>query len=117
MYKNKIVGKYGEDAACKYLKKLGYLIIERNFLCKSGEIDIIAQDENELVFIEVKLRTSYIYGRGLEAIDNRKIKKMKKSALYYIYVNKKEKAFIRFDAIEICLGNSKIELKHYKNII
>ena len=55
---NKIIGNYGEDIAVKFLQKNKYKIIERNFLCKCGEIDIIAKDKNILVFVEVKSRTN-----------------------------------------------------------
>ena len=54
-------GNIGEDIACKYLKNIGYRIIERNFSCKQGEIDIVAKDKNEYVFIEVKTRKNVFY--------------------------------------------------------
>ena len=62
MYKRNFFGKIGEDLAVEYLRSKGYEILERNFLCKQGEIDIIALDKNYLVFIEIKARTSNKYG-------------------------------------------------------
>ena len=50
-------GNTGEDIATEYLEKQGYIILERNFYCKQGEIDIIAKDKNEVVFVEVKSRS------------------------------------------------------------
>ena len=58
MYVNKETGKLGEDIAVHYLKQNGYVILDRNFECRQGEIDIIALDKKEIVFIEVKTRTS-----------------------------------------------------------
>ena len=62
MYEPHITGKLGEDLAVKYLQKQGYKIIERNFECRQGEIDIIALDKQEIVIIEVKTRKCLEYG-------------------------------------------------------
>ena len=69
MYLRHEIGKIGEDIAVSYLEKLGYIIIERNFIANQGEIDIIAKDKKEFVFIEVKTRTSMQFGRPVEAIN------------------------------------------------
>lgn len=71
MYYKQIEGKVGEDAAVYYLTKQGYMIICRNFKCMQGEIDIIAKDGKNLVFIEVKTRTSTRYGEAKEAVRRR----------------------------------------------
>ena len=68
MYYKQFEGKIGEDVAIHYLNKEGYMIICRNFRCLQGEIDIIAKDENYLVFVEVKTRTSTKYGEAKEAV-------------------------------------------------
>ena len=62
MYASHELGKQGENYACQYLKTKGYQIIQRNFSCKQGEIDIIAKDKEEYVFIEVKTRHNFHYG-------------------------------------------------------
>ena len=62
MLSKKEFGNIGEDISCKYLEQKGYKIIERNFTCRQGEIDIIAKDGKELVFIEVKSRSNFFYG-------------------------------------------------------
>lgn len=69
MYKRHEIGKLGEDLACKYLQNKGYKILERNFEAKQGEIDIIALDKEELVFIEVKTRSNILYGKPAEAVN------------------------------------------------
>ena len=76
MYDKKAIGKYGEDMACDYLKHNEYYILERNFNCKQGEIDIVAYDNkiNEIVFIEVKTITNFNYGFPSEAVNKLKQK-------------------------------------------
>ena len=74
------LGKIGEQIATEYVEKLGYKIIKRNFYCKQGEIDIIAQDNQEIVFIEVKTRTNTNYGKPSEAINKVKLRHMCKVA-------------------------------------
>jgi len=65
-------GHEGEQIACKFLKKRGYKVIEKNYKCKYGEIDIIAVEKNVLCFIEVKSRRSIEYGLPEEYVDKRK---------------------------------------------
>ena len=85
MYLKHEIGKIGEDLASKYLEAAGYIIIERNFLARQGEIDIIAKDKKELVFIEVKTRTSDIYGKPVEAVNTQKEKDRLNTIKYYLY--------------------------------
>ena len=73
MYTQKI-GRFGEDEAVKYLKQKGYKILDRNFSCKRGEIDIVALDKEEIVFIEIKSRVSLKYGLPSEAVTKNKLK-------------------------------------------
>ena len=74
MYLRHQTGKIGEDISIKYLENLGYTIIEKNFMAVQGEIDIIAKDNKELVFIEVKTRTNMLFGRPVEAVNLQKQK-------------------------------------------
>lgn len=116
MNANKNLGKIGEDIATKYLKDLGYEIIERNFRCRSGEIDIIAKDDEEFVFVEVKTRYSLSCGRPAEAVNNTKKKHIYKATEYYVYKNNLINSFIRFDVIEVYFYEEKYEIEHIKNI-
>lgn len=77
-------GSQGENLACEYLKKQGYEIIERNFRIRGGEIDIVAQDEEYLVFVEVKTRYSHEYGLPIESITPWKVKHLLKTAKFYL---------------------------------
>lgn len=101
---NFLTGRIGEEIALKYLKENNYKIIERNFRHKKlGEIDIIAEDKNVLVFIEVKTRKSEKYGSPLEAVNTCKQKKIKKMAEYYLTYKKIKEKNCRMDVLTITL--------------
>lgn len=87
MYNKRSIGKEFEQKAVEYLKLQGYRIIETNFQCRTGEIDIIAKQDRYLIFIEVKYRINSAKGTPHEAIDLRKMRKISKTALYYMLIN------------------------------
>ena len=62
------LGQQGEQIAVQYLKAHGYKILERNYRCRVGEVDIIAEDQGDLVFVEVKARSSKVFGNPAEAV-------------------------------------------------
>lgn len=78
------VGTQYESMAVQYLTEAGYHILERNFRCRTGEIDIIAKDGAYLVFVEVKYRASAACGSALEAVDYRKQQSILRVAQYYM---------------------------------
>ncbi|MDR1942194.1 MAG: YraN family protein [Endomicrobium sp.] len=96
-----------EREAAAYLKKNGYKILATNYVTPFGEIDIIAEDKNEIVFVEVKYRKSSYSGLAQEAVNALKQKKIIKSALLYIKRNCIKKN-IRFDVAAV--SDAKIEL-------
>lgn len=107
----KKIGDKGEHIAAEYLKGKGYKIIARNVHIGDGEIDIIAQDGDNLVFVEVKTRYSYSYGNPLEAITKDKIKHIIRSAKMYISSNHLYNMQVRFDVI----GTTGDEIEHIKD--
>ena len=108
-------GAEGEDLAEEYLIQQGYEIIKRNFTFgKVGEIDIVAKDKNEIVFVEVKTKTKDEYGDPLDRITPQKQKKLKIVAKGYFYVNGIYEHDCRFDAITIDLTHGKKEINHIK---
>ena len=117
MYQRHELGKVGEDLAVLYLKREGYQIIGRNFRYKKYEIDIIAKYNNELIFIEVKTRSSNIYGRPIDAVNMEKQKNICRAAKYYLYIHKKENAYVRIDVIEVYFYNHKYYINHIKQVI
>ena len=96
-----ILGDYGEKLAAKYLKKHKYKILEQNYTCPIGEIDIIAKDKGTLVIVEVKTRTSKLYGAPAEAVDEYKQRKLHRLGLYYQRSKRMFDMPIRFDVIEV----------------
>ncbi|MDO8498326.1 MAG: YraN family protein [bacterium] len=77
-------GNKGEDLACEYLKKQRYKILERNYRIRGGEIDIVAQDKEYLVFVEVKTRYSHDFGLPVESMTPWKVKYLLKTARFYL---------------------------------
>lgn len=115
MSSNKKLGKTGEDIATRFIKGRNYLIIERNYRCKIGEIDLIAKKDNTICFIEVKTRKSESYGRPEESINQAKIKKIKTIASYYLTSREIGDLEVSFDAILIRFKSGEYHLKHIKN--
>lgn len=108
----KELGKKGEELAIGFLKKNGYRIIQKNYVCKLGEMDIIARDKDTLVFVEVKTRRSNQFGPPQLAVNLSKQTKLSKVALNFLKENKIEDVKARFDvvAIELNPNQNKIEL-------
>lgn len=114
MGNNKILGAFGENLACGYLSECGYRVVERNFSCKAGEVDIIAIQGDNVVFVEVKTRSSEEYGLPSEAVSISKQRKIVKTALYYLQSNRLLDYMCRFDVIEIIIDE---ENNHRINLI
>ena len=117
MYQRHEIGKIGEDIATRYLEQIGYEIIQRNFECKIGEIDIIAKDKEKIVFVEVKTRASTLYGQPKDAVDVTKKKHIYRTAEFYIYIRHLENYSVRIDVIEVYKKEGKFKVHHIKNAI
>ena len=97
------MGRKGEAAVCKYLKKQGYKILHRNFRTPFGEADIVAKKADTYCFIEVKARTSDIYGLPAEAVNREKQRRYRMIARYYCNILREEVPW-RFDVAAIFEG-------------
>jgi len=95
------VGKLGEKLAQKFLKKRGYHIRETNFRCREGEIDIIAQQKDYLVFIEVRTKSNLDFGSPEESITQNKKEKLIATALTYISTHQKLPPLWRIDVVAL----------------
>jgi putative endonuclease len=111
----KELGKRGEEVALRFLKKKGYRIIEKNYACKMGEMDIIAKEKDTLVFIEVKTRTSALFGPPQLAVNFSKQRQLSKVALNYLKENRLEEAKARFDVVAILLGQKEEGIELIRN--
>jgi putative endonuclease len=113
-------GSLGEDIAKDYLQRKGYKILEQNYENKYGEIDLVAKDNNNLVFTEVKTRIGEQFGTPEDAINFKKKAKLIKNAQAYVFYNKKARNFnsFRIDAVCIVLDENKqiVRIDHYQNI-
>ena len=98
------LGEQGEMAACRFLKTRGYEILEKNYKCKLGEIDVIARRQGRLAFVEIKTRTSARFGTPQEAVDLRKQEKIFKVAQWYLKEKKILRSPIAFDIVAILWG-------------
>lgn len=98
---NQVIGRYGESKACDFLKKNKYVILERNYKTKIGEIDIIAKQAGVIVFIEVKRRMTRAMGYGRFAVTKSKQMKIKMVATQYLKSKKLLDNSVRFDVIEL----------------
>ncbi len=107
----KELGKTGEEMALRFLKKRGYQIIERNYTCKMGEMDIIAKEKDTLAFIEVKTRTSTVFGPPQLAVNDAKQRQLSKVALYYLKEKHVENIKARFDVVAILFGQEGEEIE------
>ncbi|HEX3015424.1 MAG TPA: YraN family protein [Desulfobacteria bacterium] len=95
------LGRAGEDMALNYLKSVGMQLLERNYRCRLGEIDLVMVDRGQLVFVEVRTKSSKTFGTGLESITSRKRRKLKTLARYYMMYTGLKNDNIRFDVVSI----------------
>jgi len=97
----KVLGNAGEEIAASYLQQHGYTIRERQYRCKLGEIDIIAEYSGEIIFVEVKTRRSSSCGTPALAVNYYKKRKIIRAAQVYIQFNRLEDRNCRFDVLEV----------------
>jgi len=95
------LGECGEREAACFLEKQGYKILERNYKCRIGEIDVIARRKGRIAFVEIKTRTSVQFGTPQEAVDLKKQKKIFKLAQWYLKEKKLEKESVAFDVVAV----------------
>jgi putative endonuclease len=95
------VGRRGEDCAAEYLLQAGYTLVERNWRCDQGEIDLIAQRAGDIVFVEVKTRSGVGYGHPFEAITVRKLARLRRLAAVWCRQSGRRARHIRIDAIAV----------------
>lgn len=107
-------GLIGEMRASRYLRAKGYEIYSANYRSKSGEIDLIAEKDGVLCFIEVKTRRESAYFTPAEAVDRRKEENVKSTAASFLAATKLNMPF-RFDIIEVVLGETEYKIRHIEN--
>jgi putative endonuclease len=109
------LGRQGEALAAAYLRNKGYRILEQNYRCRLGEIDIIASDRKTICFIEVKTRSTAYYGRPEVSVHKSKQQKLSRLALWFLKENQLSHARARFDVVAITRRSDLNEIDHFVN--
>jgi putative endonuclease len=110
-----LLGDRGERAAARFLRRRGFTIVERNYRCRFGEIDLIAIERDTVVFIEVKTRTRRDYGEPIEAVDWHKQRQIIRVATHYIRRHRLEDRQVRFDVVGIRPNGLRWEVELIRN--
>ncbi len=110
------LGTFGENAAVEFLSSRGYQIIDRNYRCELGEIDIVAQDGRWVVFVEVKTRSGGGYGHPFEAITKQKLNRMRKLAAHWSDLHSAPGARFRLDAVSVLVRDGRVLIEHLKQV-
>jgi putative endonuclease len=113
---NLSVGERGESIAEAYLRGRGFAILEKNYRCKTGEVDIVARDGDTIVFVEVKARRNLAYGPPQLAVTPFKQRQISRTALTWLAHHKKPNAIARFDVIAILVPDHEVpQVEHIRN--
>jgi len=106
------LGRLGEDAAAKYLQRLGMTILQRNVHTPVGEIDLVARQRRTLIFVEVKTRRSSAFGSPAEAVGPRKQRQIIRAAKWYLNGKSGKTLQPRFDVISVLINGSDVAIEH-----
>jgi len=110
-----MLGRQGEDAAAKFLKRQGMKVVERNLRTPVGEIDLIATDKKILAFVEVKTRRGNAFGSPAEAVGPHKQNQIVRAAQWYLTENPSRKLQPRFDVIAVNVQGDDFQIEHIPN--
>ena len=106
------LGRAGEAAAAAFYRRRGYRIVERNYRCRSGEIDLIVRRGRLLVFCEVKTRTSARWGVPAEAVGTLKQNRIRRSAGTWLAEHDGPRRELRFDVVSVAVADGGLEVTH-----
>lgn len=110
------IGTRGEDLAADYLRGDGFTILDRNWRCRHGEIDIIAARDELLVFVEVKTRTGHGFGTPAESVTYAKLRRLRRLAGIWLATQRGSWSAVRIDVIEVRLGRTAPEITHIHGV-
>ncbi|MEO6942934.1 MAG: YraN family protein [Terrimesophilobacter sp.] len=111
------LGRQGEDLAARFLQDAGYTVIDRNWRCARGEIDLVARDGNDTVFVEVKTRSSIAFGHPFEAITAQKLARLRRLAKAWCEVHPYRRGLIRIDAIAVIAATGQQpQIEHLRRV-
>ena len=113
---NQDLGRYGEDRAAIYLQERGYEIVDRNWHSQTGEIDLVAKDNDRLVFVEVKTRSGSGFGHPFEAITPSKVARMRRLVADWCVAKQVSGLKVRLDAIAVLVTGGRVHIEHLKEV-
>ena len=114
---NRLLGERGETFAARYLAGLGMVLLDRNWRCDAGEIDLVLRDGNVLVICEVKTRTSTDYGEPLEAVDQRKADRLRRLGARWLLAHDCHPDDVRIDMVGVLAPRGRpVEVEHVEGI-
>ncbi len=111
-----VLGIYGERLAADYLVSIGYEIVDRNWRCGIGEIDLVARDNDRWVFVEVKTRNGAGFGSPFEAITDEKLNRLRRLVGEWCRIKQVSGVQVRIDAISVLVEQGKVYLEHLKQV-
>lgn len=111
-----LIGAQGEEIAAQHLTAIGYRILERNWRCRYGELDIIAENSDEVVFIEVKARTGSGFGTPAEAVTRTKLRRLRRLAGLWLAAQHRSWSQIRIDVIEVRFRGAHPQINHIPGV-
>lgn len=112
--RRRLFGQHGEQRAAQFLQSLGYTIVDRNYRYPRGEIDLVAQDKETIVFVEVRTHRSQEFGNPLASVNKRKQRQIAMTALHYLSRFHLHDRAARFDVIGIMGEGDTAQLTHIK---
>ncbi len=115
MKSTRAIGNSGERQAVSFLQRQGFAILDRNYVFNHGEVDVVAKDGDELVFVEVKIRRNTQFGSPEESVTPAKQELIRRTAEGYIHEKKLNNIFCRFDVVAITIEKGIKKFVHYKN--
>lgn len=111
------LGRFGEDVAARHLEQLGMVIVERNWRCREGELDIIAVDDGVLVFCEVKTRSGLGFGSPAEAVSPAKLRRLRVLAARWMTAHPRPWTELRFDVVAVLRTRDGLVVDHLPAVL
>lgn len=106
------LGRFGEDQAVRHLEEVGLGVLDRNWRCRWGEIDVVARDGGTLVFAEVKIRSGAGFGSAAESVTAAKVRRLRRLAACWLAAHPGEHGTVRFDVVAITRSRAGLAVDH-----
>lgn len=117
MHPKDALGAHGEDLAAAHLIEAGLQVLDRNWRCSDGELDIVAREGNTLVFCEVKTRRTSSFGDPAEAVSWRKVRKLRQLAALWLSDHDEHAREVRFDVVAVLAGPGPATVRHLRAVL